>query len=561
METETELFEPISEPYSDQLRACIASCLSYYPQTRPNALRLFQQSERHIEDAKPRQSETLLANNTKNDPVTQPSALGGSSAKSKKRKNRKQSTLKTDSMTPEQSKQEALPNLATELKESLELANWAYSRDDVDTSLKLVVEDHVERLRTALIAADKILDKCFDETGNLRRAYFFYRGEKNLRASMKNLEQWQQAFWTTISLIEMKRRILPDPLLLTPSKFKTCIQENGQYCSPLEPGSHIWCAQGQLLDEELRDVSVIIEQKRKITTGVAEVQEIASCLSHQASISAAPRGILKCLGYREKPNLELVFELPTRSIKLQTLQRLITTDVDHGYAGGRPLDFRYRLAQQISEAILSSPDNQNQDHHDLDFGVPYLTDWTMLRKIDTPSSMVGENDWQRDVYRHPKRHGLQPEMRYNMGHDIYSLGVCLLEIGLWEPLIDRRHDLILPCATYREAAVKSSGLLPEDARKIAALTESQPIQQKAATAAIKTLTRPANMQRTLIALAQDHLPSRMGILYTSVVLSCLRCLERESGFGDAEIFEKNKKMAIGVQFGEKVLQPLSSLVS
>lgn len=466
------------------------------------------------------------------------------------------------------------------LREFLELANWAYLRDDIDASLKMVAEDQIERLRTGIIAADKVLDKCFDEHGSLKRAFFFYPGEKNLKASMKNLEQWQQAFWTTISLIEMKRRILPDPLLLTPSRFKTIVQEGGDYCSPLETGSHILRARGQLSEGKLKDISVIIERKRKITTGLTEVQEIASCLSYQSLTSATQRGILRCLGYREKPNLELVFELPAESSKLQTLQHLITTDCDSGYAGGRPLDYRYRLAQQISEAVLSvhtssrvhknirpdtilliqPQDRQDTDHHDLDIGTPYLTDWTMLRKIDTPSSMVGENDWQKDMYRHPKRHNLQPEMRYNMGHDIYSLGVCLLEIGLWEPLVDQSHDSILPCARYREAAIKLEILLIGDVRKVEALTDAQPVHQDVVTAAIKILTRPVVRQKTLIALAKDNLPSRMGIPYTGVAIACLKCLDHEDGFGDADIFEKNNKVAIGVQFGERVMQPLSNLV-
>ncbi|MCJ1391015.1 hypothetical protein MMC18_003876 [Xylographa bjoerkii] len=469
-----------------------------------------------------------------------------------------------------------------QLKESLELANWAYSRDDIDGSLKSVVEDQVDRLRSGLIAADKLLDKCFDEHGNLKRAYFFYRGEKNLRISMNDLVQWQKAFWSTISLIEMRRRVLPDPLLLTSSKFKTSVQSNGQYCTQLELGSHIWSAKGQLYDGDLREVSVIIEQKRKITTGVTEVKEIASCLALQSSTSAVPHGILRCLGYREQPNLELIFEIPAGSKDLQTLQNLIAKDVDNGYAGGRPLEFRFRLGLQISEAVLSvhtsnrvhknmRPDTilmlQAQGHNDpnghyLDFGTPYLTDWTMLRKMDTPSSMTGENDWQRDMYRHPRRHGLQPERRYNMGHDIYSLGVCLLEIGLWEPLINRDHAPVLPCATYREAAMRLKELTAEDIRKIRALIDPQPVQENLVAAAIKALTRPTIMQNALVSLAERYLPARMGIIFTKVVVSCLKCLELEGGFGGVEIFEKkDNKVAIGVKFGDMVLQPLSSLIS
>jgi hypothetical protein len=33
-----------------------------------------------------------------------------------------------------------------------------------------------------------------------------------------------------------------------------------------------------------------------------------------------------------------------------------------------------------------------------------------------------------------------PAEEYKMQHDIYSLGVCLLEIGLWEPLVEYPED-------------------------------------------------------------------------------------------------------------------------
>jgi hypothetical protein len=44
--------------------------------------------------------------------------------------------------------------------------------------------------------------------------------------------------------------------------------------------------------------------------------------------------------------------------------------------------------------------------------------------------------WYKDVYRHPSRQGEHPEEEYVMKHDIYSLGVCLLEIGIWTSLIE-----------------------------------------------------------------------------------------------------------------------------
>ncbi|MCJ1225626.1 hypothetical protein MMC12_002275 [Toensbergia leucococca] len=443
------------------------------------------------------------------------------------------------------------------LKEQLNLAAWAHSRNDIDDTLKASIEDQVERLRTALIAADKALDKLFDKDGRVKRTYFVFIGQRKMKLIIENLEQLHKSFWRSISLIEMRVRVLPDPLFLSTSHFKTYTQTDGEYCSQLEPQSHLWRAKGQLLDEKVREVNVIIEQKRKITTGLDEVKDIASCLSQQASSGLQPNGTLKCLGYRESPNLELIFEIPKNFDfeNLQTLEGVILNDVNKGYGGARPLDHRFRLSLQIAEAVLMVH-TLNRVHKNLrpdtilmlrslesatdnvDFGVPFLTNWIMLRKIDAPSSMVGENDWLRDMYRHPRRQGLQPEERYNMGHDIYSLGVCLLEIGLWEPLISTCEGKRLPCAWYVAMALKIGCIKHGE-------TEN-----------IKLLTKPIVMRKTLVALAQQELPSRMGMAFAEMVISCLTCLE--GGFGDVGEFEENK-IAIGLKFDEMIIQPLSKL--
>ncbi|EXL39218.1 hypothetical protein FOCG_18172 [Fusarium oxysporum f. sp. radicis-lycopersici 26381] len=40
----------------------------------------------------------------------------------------------------------------------------------------------------------------------------------------------------------------------------------------------------------------------------------------------------------------------------------------------------------------------------------------------------------RNTYRHPDRWG-KPTVTFERKHDIYALGVVLLEIGLWEPAV------------------------------------------------------------------------------------------------------------------------------
>ena len=462
-----------------------------------------------------------------------------------------------------------------QLSHSLELANWAYSQDSIDVKVKDTLEDQIEQLRLGLTLVDRELDRCFDEHGVLKRYYFLSRGSRHLKAVRNELDQWQQSFFRTILLIEMSRRVVPDPLLLTFAKFKITPDLNSNYYDVLEAGSHIKCAKGQILDNSLpREVSVIIEQKRKMTTGIAEIKEIAACLSSQSGRTVAPRGVLKCLGYREEP-LELVFEIPDGSSRLRTLSNLIQADHGQDHAGRRPLDYRYRLAHQISETVLSihtlgrvhknlRPDtilmicsrSQEAISDGLDFGTPYMTDWTMLRKINAPSSMVGENDWQKDIYRHPRRQGLQPETRYNMGHDIYSLSVCLLSVGLWKPLVDTSQDIPRPCDEYRETAIRLKLVKSEEEEKI---QHFRPVDDVEKMRLVKILMKPLIVDMVLVSMAEYYLPSRMGLAFATIVVNGLRCLN--GSFGDVKIFEDNSKQAVGIKFNEMILQPLSTLAN
>lgn len=70
-----------------------------------------------------------------------------------------------------------------------------------------------------------------------------------------------------------------------------------------------------------------------------------------------------------------------------------------------------------------------------EFGSVYLFHWaSMVRRSSYRNPM--HTKWYNDIYRHPEQQGpAAAEVRRNMGHDIYSLSVCLLEIGLWETLV------------------------------------------------------------------------------------------------------------------------------
>lgn len=50
---------------------------------------------------------------------------------------------------------------------------------------------------------------------------------------------------------------------------------------------------------------------------------------------------------------------------------------------------------------------------------------------DQPSLLL---TWDREIYMHPERLRGDASRKYEKAHDVYSLGVVLLEVGLWEPL-------------------------------------------------------------------------------------------------------------------------------
>lgn len=51
--------------------------------------------------------------------------------------------------------------------------------------------------------------------------------------------------------------------------------------------------------------------------------------------------------------------------------------------------------------------------------------------------------WDFDIYQHPDRLQGESAPRYISTYDVYSLGVVLLEVGLWKPLEDVADDLEL----------------------------------------------------------------------------------------------------------------------
>lgn len=111
-----------------------------------------------------------------------------------------------------------------------------------------------------------------------------------------------------------------------------------------------------------------------------------------------------------------------------------------------------------------------------------------------------------------------------MKHDIYSLGVCLLDIGLWS-------SFVLYGFNERPKRPQTYDIRVKDSFNV---------------------IEAEHTKTCLLALATQELVARMGTRYARVVESCLTCLFLgNEGFGDKDEIREDGNV-IAVKYIEKV---------
>lgn len=121
-----------------------------------------------------------------------------------------------------------------------------------------------------------------------------------------------------------------------------------------------------------------------------------------------------------------------------------------------------------------------------------------------------------------------------MQHDIYSLGVCLLEIGLWEHLVIYKN---------KDTALPGNGACP--------LASPASFLQDSGDSYLS--------KDQLLALARGKLQRRIGTRYSDAVVTCLTYLDLENeDFGDEADFQDADGIEVGVRYIEKVSTQKSS---
>lgn len=227
---------------------------------------------------------------------------------------------------------------------------------------------------------------------------------------------------------------------------------------------------------------VIVEYKDYVRTAAGEmdafsqkrIRQLALLLHSRDTDAEGLAYVPHCVAVfndRSNDKFGFAYVLP-RNHDLDTMQSLSSVLVERGK---RPsLDSRLRLALKLCKAIqrlhelgwvhkslrseniiLFSEQSDNWDSGSImtkDSGISNLSVQTAGAKLIHPllfgfeysrpenafSSRRVENETVSNLYRHPVRWGT-PTERFGKAHDIYALGVILLELGLWERVdtIDR----------------------------------------------------------------------------------------------------------------------------
>jgi hypothetical protein len=162
-----------------------------------------------------------------------------------------------------------------------------------------------------------------------------------------------------------------------------------------------------------------------------------------------------------------------------------------------------------------------------------------------------------------------------MQHDVYSLGVCLLELGLWESLVrydyspqeqeqEQEHGVAAEFQekTEEEREGGTEEVAPLPSKALGLLPEDLDLDQEQEQEQEQGSPPSFRIKDHLVELARTRLPLRMGDKYAAVVRTCLGCLDadNEDFTGDeAEGMQDEDGVLVGTRFIEKVIFRLDDI--
>ncbi|KAK4039693.1 hypothetical protein C8A01DRAFT_36317 [Parachaetomium inaequale] len=181
----------------------------------------------------------------------------------------------------------------------------------------------------------------------------------------------------------------------------------------------------------------------------------------------------------------------------------------------------------------------------------FLSGWQNARTSAQATPHVGESAPHRVIYQHPQRHQAGKVEKYNIGHDIYSLGVCMLELLTWEPLISYDEDMgcLRLSDAYRTAFCKKGFDadidIAEDGEENVAMMFTDDADE---------------IKETLLEVAKTFVAPHAGDRLANLVCRCLTCLDAVPMYGGSRFHEGDDKNHVSETFSQEIFADLNKLL-
>ncbi|KLO20003.1 hypothetical protein SCHPADRAFT_24621 [Schizopora paradoxa] len=144
-------------------------------------------------------------------------------------------------------------------------------------------------------------------------------------------------------------------------------------------------------------------------------------------------------------------------------------------------------------------------------------------------AMVRDNDFRATLYTHPQILTIPRTCKFEMKHDIFSLGVCLLEIALWEPLFEYLKHSSPKCQKRKTHEIDDDDLVFDESGTYGEIDDKKVEGQMYATQpnvwgkGIEPSRYHVAMERRdiLVEIAKTRLPPLAGKLLCDAIVACL----------------------------------------
>ncbi|SCN89302.1 uncharacterized protein FFB20_08472 [Fusarium fujikuroi] len=421
------------------------------------------------------------------------------------------------------------------------------------------LQSHILRiLQSKLEAATVVISKP-DKHGISKRyrALHFLNLRESLERTVADLESWQKRFEPSWFQILKTGPASIDNVLKSVNQSNTQgreepAREGLKFRESFNNSETVKLAEKVLENLEIQaipycEAEIAVKQKdnkyfiidtvSRDTVALRDARELASRLRDS---NPSTFGTLKCKGVVQltrEPSLKFIFGVPDGYSRVRNCRELLLSGI-----APESLTTRLNIARQLVTAVyyvhlyefvhknitpetMLTLECRNRGNEQM---LVCLVGFQLFRYADAPTN-TSKTEKRSLLYQHPTRIDGKT-VKFVMQHDIYSLGVCLLEIGLWRSLVeyDGASTRLSPVFTNAE------GCLSE--------------------------LDPQVIKDQLILLSRTQLRICMGDIYSTVVETCLTCLDvGNTAFGDPQDFDDQEEIEVGSRFVKRIMNSMNSL--